>query len=121
MKEKSQAFCAFKNRITASTTQPEGFLIFLLIFKCCKKWKNNRISALLTFVTKRLLKCVNIEMVQFVDLFKCCVQTAFLVDHPHIWNCYWMPPDLFEEFVEESKTLSRKLQETSREHEMMKA
>lgn len=34
-----RTFCAFKNQITAHSSQLKGFLIFLLIFKCYKKCK----------------------------------------------------------------------------------
>jgi hypothetical protein len=73
-----QTFCAFKNRITARTSHSAGFSIFLLNFIYYKKSLNDRISAsFIWLVTKRLLRHVNLEMVQFVDLRKCYVQTVF--------------------------------------------
>jgi hypothetical protein len=71
MRKKSQAKPAFKNRNTARISQSAGFLIFLFIFKYYKKSQNARISmSFIWLVTKRLLRPVNHEMVQFVDLRK---------------------------------------------------
>jgi hypothetical protein len=67
-----------KNRITARTSHSAGFWIFLFNFKYYKKSQNVRISASFTWhLTKRLLRLVNLEMVQFVDLRKCYAQTVF--------------------------------------------
>jgi hypothetical protein len=52
--------------------------ISLLIFKYYKTSRNDRISASFTWlVTERLLRPVNLKMVQFVDLRKCYEQTVF--------------------------------------------
>jgi hypothetical protein len=61
---------------TAHTSHSAEFSIFLLIFKYYKKFQNDRINMSLTWlVTKSLLRPVNLEMVQFVDLCKCYVQS----------------------------------------------
>lgn len=73
-----RTFCAFGNRITARISQSAGFSISLLIFKYYKKLQNDRISVSFTWlVTKRLLRPVNLEILRFIDLRKCCEQTAF--------------------------------------------
>jgi hypothetical protein len=55
-----------------------GFSIFLIIFKYCEQSQNERISASFTWlVTKGLLRTVDLEMMQFVDLRKCYAQTVF--------------------------------------------
>jgi hypothetical protein len=67
-----------ENLITARTSRSAGFSISLLIFKYYKKSQNDRItSSFIWLVTKRLLRPVDLEMVQFVDLRKFYAQTVF--------------------------------------------
>jgi hypothetical protein len=73
----TDTFCIQKPNYSSHFTIG-GILYFLTHFYILQKSKNDRISASFTWlVIKELLRSVNFEMVQFVDLCKCYMQMVF--------------------------------------------